>query len=142
MDTLDFSYNWNNKLDCQSFTTFRLHNPQRYAIGKTFDIYLKNKFVRQAQIIALKTLTLSQVNEFIARLDSGYDLEQFRLLVRTMYKKTPDLDKQPFDLLLLASVTQFSALSSKTNQVTAQDKVPEPEMTERDEGRLFAFDTG
>ena len=102
MDTLDFTYNWNNKLDCQAFTTFRLHNPSKYAVGKTFDIYLKKKFVRQAQIIALKTLTLPQVNEFIARLDSGYDLEQFRTLVRTMYQKIPNLDNQPFDLILLS----------------------------------------
>ena len=102
MHTLDFTYNWNNKLDCPAFTTLRLHNPSRYAVGKTFDVYLKKKFVRQAQIIALKTLTLPQVNEFIARLDSGYDLERFHTLVCTMYKKIPNLDSQPFDLLLLA----------------------------------------
>lgn len=30
MNTLNFSKNWNNKLDCKVFTTLRLHNPNKY----------------------------------------------------------------------------------------------------------------
>ena len=33
MKEIRFSYNWNNKLNCHSYTTIRIHNPSKYEIN-------------------------------------------------------------------------------------------------------------
>ena len=33
-DTINFSYNWNSKLNCSAFTTIRVKNDKKYRIGK------------------------------------------------------------------------------------------------------------
>ena len=32
-ERLEFTENWNGKLNCSTFTTMRLHNPQKYCVG-------------------------------------------------------------------------------------------------------------
>jgi hypothetical protein len=46
-----------------------------------------------------------QVNEFIAGIDTDYNVEDFRKLVKTMYKNiVRDFKTQKFDLVLLKSL--------------------------------------
>jgi len=102
MDSIIFSYNWNKKLDCLAFTTFRLHNDKKYQIGQEYKILEGSRYRGTAQIVDKKTLYLSQVNEFIAQIDTGYSLGEFIGIVEKMYG---DLShKAKFDLILLKYV--------------------------------------
>ncbi|MCK8495856.1 hypothetical protein M0L20_28580 [Spirosoma sp. RP8] len=102
---LEFSYNWNKKLDCHSYTTLRLANPERYAIGRQFGIYLNGKHWHDAEVLDVKTLTLDQLNEWIARLDTGYSLDQCREIIQTMYKnRSVNWETQPLNWILLCKL--------------------------------------
>ncbi len=102
MKIIDFSYNWNNKLNCKAYTTFRI-NSDKYQTGETYQIHLNGKPLHQAVIVAKKTLKLNQVNEFIAHIDTGYTVKEFNEVVRRMYKKH-NVDKLTFCLILLKQV--------------------------------------
>ena len=84
MNTISFSYNWNNKLDCKSFTTLRLSN--KHKIGDTIIINLKNKKLFNAKIIDKNELYLENINEFIAHIDTGYSRSECQNLIKKMYK--------------------------------------------------------
>ena len=81
---IDFSYNWNNKLNSDAFTTFRVSN-SKYVIGQSYKIFLKKQYVKDCTIIDIKRIKLDQVNNFIAYLDTGYSVEEFTSLVKKMY---------------------------------------------------------
>jgi uncharacterized protein YqfB (UPF0267 family) len=103
-DKINFQTNWNGKLDCKCFTTFRLSG-DKYQIGRAYEIQLNGKYLKTARCIDKKTLRLDQVNEWIARIDTGYSLEEFRKVVRTMYKNiVTDFGTQEFVLVLLETV--------------------------------------
>lgn len=101
--SITFSTNWNKKLDCQAFTTFRVHNPAKYAQGIECDIILKGEVIAKAVIIGVRTLKLEQINEFIAYLDTGYSVKDFKKIVRTMYKGK-DVNSMKFDFVLLKKI--------------------------------------
>jgi hypothetical protein len=71
MDTIKFSHNWNNKLDCHAFTTLRRSNPRRYAA----------------------------ISDFITWIDTGYSLDECKGILRKMYPDV--IEQTPFDLVLL-----------------------------------------
>lgn len=103
---ITFTHNWNNKLDCFSFTTFRVHNPKKYTPGQVFQINLarsgKTESKGLAKLQEVKTMTIHQVNDWIARIDTGYSRDEFITMVKTMYKnKGIYFDTALFDLLLL-----------------------------------------
>ncbi|WP_266362080.1 ASCH domain-containing protein [Tellurirhabdus rosea] len=106
MDELSFATNWNQKLDCNCFTTFRLHNP-KYQPGKVFSITLKKKPYKKARVLEKKTVTLAQVNEFMARVDTGYSRQGFIDIVQKMYiTQNLDWNTQTFDFILLETVKE------------------------------------
>ena len=86
---LEFSYNWNKKLDCISYTTLRLANLNKYQIGRKFGVYLNGKYHHDAEIIDVKSVGLDQINEWIARLDTGYSREKCIDIIQKMYKGKP-----------------------------------------------------
>ena len=102
-ETLTFSYNWNNKLDCNSFTTIRLEWPEMYQVGMVKDVQLKGEDKGKAQIMAIKPFYLSQLNEFIARLDTGYGVEECTNIIRRMYPKV-NFDTKRIYLILLSKL--------------------------------------
>jgi hypothetical protein len=110
MKQIAFSYNWNNKLDCRSFTTFRLH-AAHYRVGEPYEILLDGHPHSTAICVGLKTLKLEQVNEFIARLDTGYSRAEFIALVQKMYKNVRNLEERTFCLLLLCKTEPENAYS-------------------------------
>lgn len=86
---LNFSTNWNNKLNCQCFTTIRLHNPKKYFIGAVFRVFLKGFLKGRAEVVGVKICTLKDINEYVARLDTGYSAAECRKIIQTMYKGKP-----------------------------------------------------
>lgn len=99
-----FSHNWNGKLHCKAFTTIRLHDDTKYIVGEIYDVYLTskaadvpNQFMGRAELTAKKTFRMDQLNEWIAWLDTGYDLDTTRQIIRRMY---PKLENALLDLCL------------------------------------------
>jgi len=118
MEVIDFIYNWNNKLDCNSFTTFRINNPNKYITGNTYEITVKGKKKKEVVLIAQKAMKLNDVNEWVAQIDTGYTKQKYIEMVMKMYKnKGLDFEKQLFVLLLLetdkGSVAEPSAVNQK-----------------------------
>lgn len=83
---IKFSFNWNNKLECTFFTTLRFYDPIKYQVGHTYDVYLKNKFLGEAELINLRKVHHDQINEFIAGIDTGYSVEETKNILERMYK--------------------------------------------------------
>ena len=106
MKTINFSYNWNNKLDCKSFTTLRLSNRNKYKIGETYSVSIKNQIKKNVVIIDIKTIWLHEINDFIAYLDTGYSKEECINIIKKMYKSV-DFKKKQFDFILLNEVVLY-----------------------------------
>ncbi len=87
-DILNFNHNWNNKLQNKCFTSIRLHNNHKYNVGSVYEIHVKHKWVINAVLVDKKVIEFSDLNEWITRLDTGYDLRAFETIFRTMYKNT------------------------------------------------------
>ena len=116
---LEFSHNWNNKLLGKAFTTIRLWNEKKYIEGREFPVYL-NGFSRGfAVLLSVKRLKLEQINEHIARLDTGYSAAECRELLRTMYKnKQIDWDRQDLAYCLFAFVEKKRDLFNNINNAS------------------------
>lgn len=95
---IDFSFNWNNKLNCKSYTTFRMKS-DKYKVGEVYSIYLKNQYLHDAECIDIKYLTLDKVNNYTSYIDTGYSVDEFKNIVKRMYKEKADTSV--FCLLLL-----------------------------------------
>lgn len=92
---LDFSHNWNGKLHGKAFTTIRLWNEKKYRLEKEYDVYVGSFRRGRAKLISIKRIKLHQINEHIARLDTGFSATECREMFRTMYKnKNIDWEKQ------------------------------------------------
>lgn len=107
---INFTTNWNGKLFTDSFTTIRMWNPDKYIIGQSYKITQgtgKTSPVMvwgQAKLVAEKKLIISQVNEFIAQLDTGYSAMETQGILRKMYGNSingRDIEAEPFGLYLL-----------------------------------------
>jgi hypothetical protein len=92
---LDFSYNWNSKLNGKAFTSIRLWNENKYEVGNVYEIRLGNTKKGIARLVSLKRIRLDQINDHIALLDTGYRANECREMIKTMYKnKRIDWDNQ------------------------------------------------
>lgn len=83
----NFSTKWNNKLECDYFTTLRMTD--RYKIGDTGLITLKNQPLFIGEIVAKNELKLdaqpSPYLDLIAYLDTGYKWTETVAIIRKMY---------------------------------------------------------
>ena len=84
MKELKFSYNWNNKLDCKVFTTLRLSS--KYEVGDLVEVKLNSLYKFNAIIIGKKVIKMEKINDYIAYLDTGYDTDECRGILKKMYK--------------------------------------------------------
>lgn len=100
MDTIPFSYNWNNKLDCLAFTTIRLYNPSRHFVGNRVMPAMKGSNKGPATILAVKPFLLDQLNPFMSYLDTGYCVEECKKIITTMYPGV-DFSKKKLAFILL-----------------------------------------
>jgi hypothetical protein len=100
MMDLIFSYNWNNKLDCNAFTTIRLYDPAKHQAGTEVQIKLKGQDKGVGTIKAVKVFMLDQLNDYIAYLDTGYDKQECENIIRRMYSNV-DFKYKQLALLLI-----------------------------------------
>lgn len=113
IDFLDFTENENGKLMNDCLTAIRLQDPNKYHIGKQFIIRKINKgstppdILRTVEIIDIKTIKLENINEWIARLDTGYEAKECKNILRTMYSpKVQDIEIQEFYWILLKTIAK------------------------------------
>lgn len=88
-DVINFSFNWNNKLDNKAFTTIRLHNPNKYRQGLIYRIELKGEFKGRAEMKIISTFRAGQLNEITCYLDTGYNKRETLGILQKMY---PDIE--------------------------------------------------
>lgn len=104
LKAVHFSYNWNNKLSCNYFTTIRRKNPIKYKIGEKYDITygegakLHVKF--RAEIVEIRNIRFKDINPFIAGLDTGYSLQETKNILHKMYKLKMDFKEDFFSFIL------------------------------------------
>lgn len=84
---IQFSYNWNNKLKCKSFTTVRIENHRKYLIGQEYYIRLNKEIISKAKIRMISRLNLESINDFISFLDTGYSVDEFKSIMKKIYPK-------------------------------------------------------
>lgn len=102
IERIEFSKNWNGKLNGDSFTMMKLHDPVKYCVGAVKQIYLKGIWKGDARIIDVKRIRLSDINLFVSKLDMGLSAEDCRQAFRAMYKNRPvNWETQLIDLCLL-----------------------------------------
>lgn len=89
METLPFSNNWNGKLNCDCFTTIRLHNPKKYYKGAQINVTLKGQPKGIYEVVDLKEIYLHQISNWIALLDTGYNAAETQRMIKNMYKNIP-----------------------------------------------------
>lgn len=86
METIKFSYNWNNKLNGTIFTTIR-RTPKKE--NEIVEIYLKDKYLFNAKVLSCREVyyrDLLKEKEIILT-DTGIPtIEKFDDLVKKMYK--------------------------------------------------------
>ncbi len=116
METIAFSQNWNNKLSGKAFTTIRLHNPHKYKLGETYAVSIKDKPLGVVALVDLKKITVRMLDNFTARLDTGYSANETVQILKQMYKnKSIDWSTQILDVCLLVYQTK-------------QEKKPQPNL--------------
>lgn len=83
----NFTTKWNNKLECDLFTTLRMTD--RYDVGDTGIITLKNQPLFIGEIVMINELKLdaprNQYLDLIAYLDTGYEWNETVKIVKKMY---------------------------------------------------------
>lgn len=107
METIKFSTNWNNKLNCKFYTTLRLVN-YKYQIGKVYQVELKGKTLHKVQIADIKIFGINDINSYVAGLDTGYTVGETKKILRTMYKEV-NWETQRLALILLQVITDEEA---------------------------------
>lgn len=104
---IEFSNNWNNKLNCTAFTSLRLFNPGKYMPGLEYTVILKGIVKGKAVLMSSKILYLNQINRYIALLDTGYEEEECKKLLEEMYKnKMLNWNTQRLSLLLFRYIKE------------------------------------
>jgi len=107
---LHFTNNWNNKLDADYYTTFRIHNNIKYQVGNILDIHLHKKYLHTAYIVDIRTITLDKLNPFITGLDAAMPVDEFIKLLRRFYGtrngKEQNIYKLQWDFILLNRIKE------------------------------------
>ncbi|MFV8335189.1 hypothetical protein ACNQF7_03770 [Flavobacterium sp. RSP29] len=105
MEKLEFSTNWNNKLDCKCFTTIRIYNPQKHFKDNQFEVFLQRKYKGKVVVLGVVKTYLDKLNDYVCYLDTGYNKAETVELLRKMYKaKNIDFSKKQITILLLQKV--------------------------------------
>lgn len=108
MKTVIYNTNWNNKLFCDSWSSIRLANSQKYVIGEEYvhQLIVKNRIIiqRHGKLIYTSNFLLENMTLPQAHIDSGYDHIELKKLIQIMYKNSNiDWTKQPLSFLLFTS---------------------------------------
>ncbi len=126
MKEIAFSNNWNKKLCCNFFTTIRLN--KSHVIGEEIMIKLKDKELGKAVIIQKKLCLLSELTEYTAHLDTGYNFEKTCALIMKMNKaKNVDWNVEQIAVYLIGYSEQNKLPCISQNEFIKEVKDSLPE---------------
>lgn len=80
---MDYSTNWNNKLQCDCYSTLRLSG--RFPVGQVLEVYLKKEYHHHARVQAVYKTSLDKLTDYACHLDTGYNAEETRTILKRMY---------------------------------------------------------
>lgn len=108
---ITFNYNWNKKLNNDAFTTIRLRNDKKFRVGETYYIDLNDKNRKISFGVAIihdiKYFTIDKLNSFISYLDTGYNVDECKRIIETMYKNSvPPINWSTQELSLILLVKE------------------------------------
>lgn len=101
---IEFSYNWNNKLNNTYFTSIRQENLTKYIIGKEFNVILNEEFLKKAILVDIKKFQIKDLTNYMACLDTGYSKEESLNIFSRMYKIDASTSEKVFYFLLFKTV--------------------------------------
>lgn len=90
---VNFSSNYNHKLNCKSFSTVRLQNEEKYVIGHLFRISLVRKVTGQnvefalARLVSSHNFYLKDATPAMSYLDANLNVKDFVNLIQGLYCK-------------------------------------------------------
>lgn len=114
--SLNFSFNWNNKLQNSCYTTVRIWNENKYVVGERYDVFLEGKKnqipkkLHQALLLDVKKYKFEQFSEYVARIDTGYNLAEFKEVVKKMY---PQAESKMFGLYLFEVKQRYEPVNAE-----------------------------
>lgn len=103
MEKLEFSTNWNNKLDCKCFTTIRIYNLSKHFQGNQFEVFLQKKFKSKAIVLGTIITKLDQLSDYVCYLDTGYNKEETKAIFKKMFPHI-DFKTQKICIILLQRI--------------------------------------
>lgn len=138
MKTINFSYNWNKKLDCDFLTTIRLN-----AFYEENDlVFIKcQKRETDSGIITLKIKTkLSKLTDLICYLDTGYSKQITVGLIKKMYKGVTDWNTQ--DIYIYGILRKYKGKKETLIDVLKEDGLISKEELTPDDVIMLDFMNG
>lgn len=107
-EQIEFSTNWNKKLNTNFFTTIRLSNTAKYHVGKCFKVIKKEEYLFDVIIKGIRYCKIDELPEFTCYTDTGYSKDETIKMLKTMYsKKQVDWSKQLVSIILLESLNKL-----------------------------------
>ena len=88
MEKLEFSTNWNNKLDCNCFSTIRLFDTRKHFKGNVFEVFLQKKTKGKALVLGTIITKLDKLTDYVTYLDTGYNKEETQAIFKKMFRRT------------------------------------------------------
>jgi hypothetical protein len=117
--SLDFSFNWNNKLYTDYFTTLRLSG--RFEVGDKVEVFLNKTCLGVVEIIDKRATFLDKISDWMAMLDTGYNAEQTRGILQKMYPAVTNWGTRPIFYYLCHFTTRLPNLPTKPAPVPKVD---------------------
>lgn len=106
---IDFSENWNNKLNCTYFTTIRLHNPKKYIVSQKNTTFLKKIPISNVLVVDVAVVTFDKIKPWVKMQDTGLSVTDFDKMVKTMYKNiVKDWEKQQWEIILCKTIERIN----------------------------------
>lgn len=123
---ISFSHNWNNKLQCDFFSTIRLcPHPMYWELGALYDIYLKEKQYKQrAKLMYAYHFKLENLTPAMAFLDTGMDKIRAMVLFEKMYAhQNIDWRTQHLAFLVLGWESSFKTYAEDIKIMPSQIQI-------------------
>lgn len=91
-NVIRFTKNWNNKLFCDCFTSIRL-DQDKYQVGIQYDATLttpdgKAILIKYVTCVTKTVLTIDQITDAMAWVDTGMNADKCRAMIKKMYEKS------------------------------------------------------
>lgn len=121
MKTLNFSQNWNDKLNQSEFTTIRLHKHPFWTIGDNLTITLGKssksaKKLAVGKIISIRTVRINELTETDAQTDIGQSLPYLFQVLSSIYgREVNDWGKQLLVVLKVKVSFRYSEKQTLIN---------------------------